>query len=69
MIEVICRNSSNNLVPVKGERRSFQLRQRSRTQDGYKVNPLSFISFKAVEKIIDKKIMFPEVTLYTVARL
>tara|TARA_B110000285_G_C14558228_1_gene352328 strand:+ start:86 stop:295 length:210 start_codon:yes stop_codon:yes gene_type:complete len=69
MIEVICRNSDNNLVPVKGDRRSFQLRQRSRTQDGFKVKPLRFISFKEAEKALKTKVIYPEVTWYSVAKL
>ena len=69
MIEVICRNSNNNLVPVKGERRSFQLRQRAKTQDGLKVKPLRFISFKEAVKIMGKKTVYPEVTLYSISKL
>jgi hypothetical protein len=69
MIEVICRNSNNNLVPLKGERRSFQLRQRAKTQEGFKVKPLRFISFKEAVKGMNKKTMYPEVTLYSVSKL
>lgn len=69
MIEVICRNSNNNLVPIKGERHSFRIRQRSKTQDGLKVKPLRFISFKEAHKIMNKKIIYPEVTLYSVSKL
>ena len=69
MIEVICRNSNNNLVPVKGERQSFKLRQRAKTQDGLKVKPLRFISFKEAVKVMNKKTIYPEVTLYSVSKL
>jgi len=69
MIEVICRNSNNNLVPVKGDRNSFRLRQRAKTQEGYKVKPLRFISFKEAEKALAKKSIYPEVTWYSVSKL
>lgn len=69
MIEVICRNSNNNLVPVKGKRQSFKLRQRAKTQDGLKVKPLRFISFKEAVKVMNKKVVYPEVTLYSVSKL
>jgi ribosomal protein L35AE/L33A len=69
MIEVICRNSNNNLVPIKGERTSFRLRQRAKDWQGCKVKPLRFISFKEAHKIMDKKIIYPEVTLYSVSKL
>ena len=69
MIEVICRNSNNNLVPVKGERMSFKLRQRAKTQDGLKVKPLRFISFKEAVKVMNRKVVYPEVTLYSIAKL
>tara|TARA_Y100001935_G_C17310658_1_gene515866 strand:- start:5853 stop:6062 length:210 start_codon:yes stop_codon:yes gene_type:complete len=69
MIEVICRNSNNNLVPVKGERQSFKLRQRAKTEDGLKVKPLRFISFKEAVKVMNRKVVYPEVTLYSIAKL
>jgi len=69
MIEVICRNSNNNLVPVKGERQSFKLRQRAKTQEGLKVKPLRFISFKEALRIMNNKVVYPEVTLYSIAKL
>ena len=69
MIEVICRNSNNNLVPVKGDRNSFRLRQRAKTQEGFKVKPLRFISFKEAEKVLAKKSIYPEVTWYSVSKL
>ena len=69
MIKVICRNSNNNLVPVKGERQSFKLRQRAKTQDGLKVKPLRFISFKEADKIMNKKVVYPVVTWYSISKL
>ena len=69
MIEVICRNSNNNLVPVKGQRQSFKLRQRAKTHDGLKVKPLRFISFKEAVKVMNRKVVYPEVTLYSVSKL
>jgi len=69
MIEVICRNSNNNLVPVKGERQSFKLRQRAKTEGGLKVKPLRFISFKEAVKVMNRKVVYPEVTLYSIAKL
>ena len=69
MIEVVCRNSNNNLVPIKGERKSFKLRQRAKTQDGLKVKPLRFISFKEAHKISKNKVIYPCVTWYSVAKL
>ena len=69
MIEVICRNVNNNLVPVKGERQSFKLRQRSKTQDGLKVKPLRFISLKEALRVSKNKIIYPQVSLYSVSRL
>jgi len=69
MIEVVCRNSNNNLVPIKGERKSFKLRQRAKTQDGLKVKPLRFISFKEAQKISKNKVIYPCVTWYSVAKL
>lgn len=69
MIEVICRNSKNNLVPIKGERQSFRLRQRSMTQNGLKVKPLRFISYKEAQKISKNKVVYPQITWYSVAKL
>lgn len=69
MIEVICRNTNNNLVPVKGDRNSFRLRQRAKTQEGFKVKPLRFISFKEAAKVMNKKTVYPEVTWYSVSKL
>ena len=69
MIEVICRNSNNNLVPIKGERKSFRLRQRAKGEDGNKVKPLRFISFKEAQKISKNKVVYPQVTWYSVAKL
>lgn len=69
MIEVICRNSNNNLVPIKGERKSFRLRQRAKSGDGNKVKPLRFISFKEAQKISKNKVVYPQVTWYSVAKL
>jgi len=71
MIEVVCRNENNNLVPMNGERVSFRLRQRAKDWEGCKVNPLRFISFKEAQKISKNKnkIVYPEVTWYSVAKL
>jgi hypothetical protein len=69
MIEVVCRNSNNNLVPIKGERKSFRLRQRAKDWQGCKVNPLRFISFKEAQKISKNKVIYPCVTWYSVAKL
>ena len=69
MIEVICRNSNNNLVPIKGERKSFRLRQRAKDWEGCKVKPLRFISFKEAQKISKNKVIYPQVTWYSVAKL
>jgi len=69
MIEVICRNSNNNLVPIKGERKSFRLRQRAKDSEGCKVKPLRFISFKEANKISNNKVVYPQVTWYSVSKL
>jgi len=69
IIKAICRNNNNNIVPLKGERESFRLRQRGKNICGKKVDSFRFISYKESQKISKNKVVYPQVTWYSVAKL
>jgi hypothetical protein len=69
MLSVFVKNSSNDLVNLTGERRSFQLKQRSKLCDGQKVQTLRFVSYKEAIKMTKNKNIYGPYTLYTVSKL
>ena len=51
--------NGKKIVCFYGDRQSFRCRQRSKSSDGFKCQPLRFVSFKETQKEMKKNSFWP----------